>query len=92
MSTQAFLLLPAKVLSVKIRKTNRALTFFHLIHSYEIVVTDDHFNNQKVSIDGLRDNESCLNTFRGQRPKCVHGNMALPCILNKTAVAFSTKQ
>ena len=30
--------------------------------------------------------------FRQPRAKCVHGNMALPCILNKTAVAFSTEQ
>ena len=45
-STQAFLLLPAKLLSVKIRKT-RAPNFFHRIYSYEVVVTDDHFNNQK---------------------------------------------
>ena len=30
--------------------------------------------------------------FRQRRAKSVHGNMALPCILNKTAVAFSTEQ
>ena len=29
--------------------------------------------------------------FRQLLAKCVRGNMALPCILNETAVAFSTK-
>ena len=52
---------------------------------------------QKVSIDGFWGSKSCLNTFRGRkfrqrRSTCVHGNMTLPCILNKTAVAFSTEQ
>ena len=45
----------------------------------------------------LKGNPSCLNTHRGlkfrQQPaKCVSKNMALPCISNKTAIAFSTKQ
>ena len=45
----------------------------------------------------MRGNKSSLKTFRGRkfrqrRAKSVHGKMALPCILNKTAVAFSTKQ
>ena len=63
------------------------------IYGYEMVVTDDHFNNQKgVDWQFLRGNKSCQNTFRQRRAKSVHGNMALPCILNKTAVAFSTEQ
>ena len=62
------------------------------------VVTDDHFNNQKgVDLWFMRGNKSCLKTFRGRkfrqrRAKSVYGKMALPCILNKTTVAFSTQQ
>ena len=45
----------------------------------------------------MRGNDSCLKTFRGRkfrqrRAKSVHGKMALPCILNKTAIAFNTQQ
>ena len=44
----------------------------------------------------MRGNKSSLKTFRGRkfrqgRVKSVHGKMALPCILNKTAVAFGTQ-
>ena len=73
-------------MSVKIRKTKSCPKFFHGIYGYELVVTDDHFNNQKgVDWRFMRGNKSCLNTFRGrkfrQRPaKSVHGKMALPCI------------
>ena len=53
---------------------------------------------KKVSIDGfMKGNKSCLKTFHGRkfrqrRAKSVHAKMALPCILNKTAVTFSTQQ
>ena len=72
--------------------------FFNGIYGYELVVTDDHFNNQKgVDWRFMRGNESCLKTFHGRkfrqrRAKAVYGKMALPCILNKTAVAFSSQQ
>ena len=33
----------------------------------------------------------CGQNFRQPRAKCMRKNTALPCILNKTAVAFSTK-
>ena len=46
-------MLPAKVLSVKIRKTKLCPKFFHRIYGYKVVVTDYHFNNQKVSINGF---------------------------------------
>ena len=79
---------------MKIRKTESCPKFFHRDYSFEIVVTDDHFINQKSVLMG---NKSCLNTFRGLKfcqrgAKCEHGNMALPFILNITAVDFSIKQ
>ena len=45
----------------------------------------------------MRGNKSFLKTFRGRkfrqrRAKSVHRKMALPCILNKTAAAFSIQQ
>ena len=44
----------------------------------------------------MRGSKSCLKTFLGRkfrqrRAKSVHEKMALPCILNETAVAFSTQ-
>ena len=80
----------------KSEKLNRAPNSFHGIYGYELVVTDDHFNNQKgVDWRFMRGNKSCLTTFRGRkfrqrRAKSVHWKMALPCILNKTA-ALSSK-
>ena len=80
----------------KSEKLNRAPNFFRDIYGYEIVVTDDHFNDQKgVDWRFMRGNKSCLKTFRGRkfrqrRTKSVHRKMALPCILNKTA-ALSSK-
>ena len=57
----------------------------------------DRFDNQ-TGIDwrDLRGNKTCLNAFCGQkfrqrRAKCVLENTALPCVLNTTAAAFSTK-
>ena len=47
---QTRFLLLAKFLSVKIRKTKSCSKFFHGIYRYDLVVTDDHFNNQK-SVD-----------------------------------------
>ena len=40
-------LFPAKFLYVKIRKTKSCPKFFHRIYGYKIVITDNHFNNQK---------------------------------------------
>ena len=40
-------LLPATFLSVKIRETKSCPKFFHRIYGYKIVVTDNHFYNQK---------------------------------------------
>ena len=39
--------LPAKFLSVKIRETKYCPKFFHRFYGYKIVVTDNHFDNQK---------------------------------------------
>ena len=51
---------------------------------------------KKVLIDGLgqqilSEDFFCGQKFRQRRAKSVHGKMALLCILNKTAVAFSTQ-
>ena len=49
----------------KSEKLNRATIFFHWIYGYEIVVTDDHFNNQKgADWRFLSGNKSSQNTFR----------------------------
>ena len=48
----------------KSEKLNRAPNFFHGIYGYELVVTDDHLNNQKgVDWPFMRGNKSCLKTF-----------------------------
>ena len=70
--------------------------FFMVYNGYELVVTDDHFNDQKgVDWRFMKGNKFSLKTFRGRkfrqrRAKSVRRKMALPCILNKTA-ALSSK-
>ena len=44
------------------------------------------FEGQQILSEHFRGRKFCQ-----QRAKCVSENMALHCIVNKTAVAFSTK-